>query len=67
MRAFLQLHIIPDHTLDRNVAERSMLIKNMLDDFGTEGTPSEAIPIPNVRTFLVPFSPKLHAVAYSSR
>ena len=27
-----------------------MLIKNMLDDFGTEGTPEEAIPIPNVST-----------------
>ncbi|KAI9711957.1 MAG: E3 ubiquitin ligase complex SCF subunit scon-3 [Chrysothrix sp. TS-e1954] len=35
-------------TCDRVVSERSMLIKNMLDDFGTEGTPSENIPIPNV-------------------
>lgn len=34
--------------VDRPVAERSMLIKNMLDDFGTEGTPDQSIPIPNV-------------------
>ena len=32
----------------RPVIERSLLIKNMLEDFGTEGTPSEEIPIPNV-------------------
>ena len=31
--------------LDREVAERSVLIKNMLEDLGESG---EAIPIPNV-------------------
>ena len=31
---------------DRDVAERSVLIKNMLEDLGDSG---EAIPIPNVR------------------
>ena len=32
---------------DRQTAERSLLIKNMLDDFGTEGTPEESVPVPN--------------------
>lgn len=32
---------------DRNVAERSVLIKNMLEDLGDAST-SEVIPIPNV-------------------
>lgn len=35
-------------TVDRPVAERSMLLKNMLDDFGAVGTPDTDIPIPNV-------------------
>ena len=33
--------------IDREVAERSILIKNMIDDIGDE-TLTEAIPIPNV-------------------
>ena len=33
--------------VDRQVAERSMLIKNLLEDLG--GDNDEAIPIPNVR------------------
>jgi S-phase kinase-associated protein 1 len=33
--------------VDREVAERSILIKNLLEDLGGEG--GEAIPIPNVR------------------
>lgn len=36
--------------LDRDVAERSVLIKNMLEDLGDSG---EAIPIPNVSSFAV--------------
>lgn len=32
---------------EREVAERSILIKNMLEDVGPEAT-TEAIPIPNV-------------------
>jgi len=32
---------------DRNVAERSMLIKNMMDDLG-EGAVNTEVPIPNV-------------------
>ncbi|KAL9055962.1 MAG: hypothetical protein Q9162_003258 [Coniocarpon cinnabarinum] len=35
-------------TLDRQITERSALIKNMLEDFGTEGTPDQDIPVPNV-------------------
>ena len=34
-------------SLDRDVAERSILIKNMLEDLGES---DEAIPIPNVST-----------------
>lgn len=34
-----------DITIEREVAERSILIKNMLEDLGDSG---EAIPIPNV-------------------
>jgi S-phase kinase-associated protein 1 len=33
--------------VDRKVAERSILIKNLLEDLG--GETSESIPIPNVR------------------
>ena len=35
-------------TVDRQVAERSSLLKHMLEDFGTEGTPEQDIPVPNV-------------------
>jgi hypothetical protein len=35
-------------TVHRKVAERSILIKNLLEDLGGETT--ESIPIPNVRT-----------------
>lgn len=38
-------HII---TVPRAVAERSTLIKNMLEDFDHEGSVTEAIPIPSV-------------------
>ena len=36
-----------DRITDRKVAERSILIKNLLEDLGADG--SEPIPIPNVR------------------
>jgi S-phase kinase-associated protein 1 len=36
-----------DITVDKEVAERSILIKNMVGDLGEEAT-SDAIPIPNV-------------------
>jgi len=36
-----------DHPVDRSVAERSMLIKNLLTDLPMDD-PSQAIPIPNV-------------------
>lgn len=43
----------PDELLtnskDRAVAERSVLIRNMLEDLGDEGIGNQAIPIPNVR------------------
>jgi hypothetical protein len=35
-----------DITVDKEVAERSVLIKNMVGDLGEEAT-SDAIPIPN--------------------
>lgn len=38
--------------VDRQVAERSILIKNLLEDLG--GDNDEAIPIPNVSTLLSP-------------
>lgn len=34
--------------VDRAVAERSVLIRNMLEDLGDEGIGNQAIPIPNV-------------------
>jgi len=34
---------------ERAVAEKSVLIKNMLEDMGLEGSPEEAIPISMVR------------------
>lgn len=33
---------------DKEVAERSVLIKNLLEDMGEEATTTETIPIPNV-------------------
>ena len=36
-----------DITVDKEVAERSILIKNMVGDLGDEAT-SDPIPIPNV-------------------
>ena len=42
--------------IDRPVAERSMLLKNIFEDFGTEGTPETDIPIPNVSS-----TPHAHA------
>jgi len=41
-----------DFLADRKTAERSVLIKNMLEDMGVEGSPDEAIPINNVSSFL---------------
>jgi hypothetical protein len=41
-----------DITVDRDVAERSILIKNMLEDLGES---DEAIPIPNVSLICTPF------------
>ena len=38
--------------VDRAVAERSMLLKNMIDDLGEEAIGSNPIPIPNVSLFL---------------
>ena len=35
-----------DIPIEREVAERSILIKNLLEDLGSDGT--EAIPVPNV-------------------
>ncbi|KAK4165351.1 E3 ubiquitin ligase complex SCF subunit scon-3 [Cladorrhinum sp. PSN259] len=35
-------------TVDRVVAERSVLIKNLIEDLGDEAVASEAIPLPNV-------------------
>lgn len=40
-----------DFVADRKTAERSVLIKNMLEDMGVEGSPDEAIPINNVSSF----------------
>jgi S-phase kinase-associated protein 1 len=41
-----------DHVVDRDVAERSVLIKNLLTDLPLDD-PAQAIPIPNVSsTFL---------------
>lgn len=45
----LSLELLADKTIDRAVAERSMLIKNMLDDLGDENVRQDnPIPIPNV-------------------
>ena len=38
-------------TTDKDIAERSILIKNMMEDIGDEAM-NEAIPIPNVRRHL---------------
>ncbi|CCC08400.1 Skp1 family, dimerization domain-containing protein [Copromyces sp. CBS 386.78] len=35
-------------TVDRVVAERSLLIKNLIEDLGDEAVMNEAIPLPNV-------------------
>jgi len=37
-----------DVTVERTVAERSVLIKNMIEDMGEEAFATEEIPIPNV-------------------
>jgi S-phase kinase-associated protein 1 len=50
MRPFLFLNILMSHEADslteRKIAERSMLIKNMIEDLGAPG--EEPIPIMNV-------------------
>lgn len=43
-----------DLDVDRQVAERSILIKNLLEDLG--GDNDEAIPIPNVSAHHIPRS-----------
>jgi hypothetical protein len=47
-------------SLERKVAERSMLIKNMMEDLGEEAI-STAVPIPNVSSrvldVMAPFAP----------
>jgi S-phase kinase-associated protein 1 len=40
-----------DISVEREVAERSILIKNLLEDIGDNG---DAIPIPNVRAHQLP-------------
>lgn len=47
-----------DMTVDRQVAERSILIKNLLEDLG--GDNDEAIPIPNVSTTFYPYLFRRH-------
>ena len=44
---FLPLATADFHAAARDVAERSILIKNMMDDIGEQAM-TEAIPIPNV-------------------
>jgi len=39
-----------DFKVDRNVAERSLLIKNLIDDLGEESVKNDVIPIANVNT-----------------
>ena len=35
---------------EREVAEKSVLIKNMLEDIGGDGAGGDVIPVPNVRS-----------------
>ena len=53
-----------DITVDKEVAERSILIKNMVGDLGEEAT-SDAIPIPNASHFhlAVPVHIKLTSIS----
>ncbi|KAK0646197.1 Skp1 family, dimerization domain-containing protein [Cercophora newfieldiana] len=44
----LQSNDLTTIKVDRAVAERSMLIKNLIEDLGDEAVATEAIPIPNV-------------------
>ena len=53
-RAFMSMIICLFHFPERDVAERSILIKNMMEDIGDQAM-NEAIPIPNVR-YLCPAS-----------
>lgn len=46
--------------VERDVAKRSVLIKNMMDDIGELAT-SEAIPIPNVMNNLLQLEAIVHA------
>lgn len=46
------------HCTDRDVACRSILIKNMMDDIGEQAM-TEAIPIPNVSSICPPLTPAL--------
>lgn len=48
----------PDMLPDRAVAERSMLIKNLLDDLGSDSiTATSPIPIQNVSSASLPHAP----------
>ena len=52
--AFIGTILLPTnlHLTEREVAERSILIKNMMEDIGDQ-TVGEAIPIPNVGRFRI--------------
>ncbi len=52
---FISILLLPTDicTIEREVAERSILIKNMMEDIGDQ-TVGEAIPIPNVAQPRIP-------------
>ncbi|KAK1963062.1 hypothetical protein LY78DRAFT_660676 [Colletotrichum sublineola] len=62
-------HPADREALDRVVAERSMLIKNMLEDVGDDSISQEnPIPIPNVRRYpAISASPTATALTFSSQ
>jgi len=39
-------------TIDRAVADRSILLKNMIEDLGEDNVQSTPVPLPNVRHLL---------------
>jgi len=44
-------------TIDRAVADRSILLKNMIEDLGEDSVHSTPVPLPNVRAFPAPLYP----------
>jgi S-phase kinase-associated protein 1 len=60
----LSLTALLTHVTDRIIAERSMLIKNMIEDLGTPG--EEPIPIMNVSLLLTVTPHPTHTDASSS-